>query len=328
MNLSLKGGELGKYHYHRFYKEKGNEIQLRISKLYFLSKEELKKIVYMGNFQKLDYKDPRNLNGECWYDNLKSLKKGDWIYYNKIGSEILGIGKNFLFKAIFSHEQAVPDNQRSCSSIDNLCQRCKLFGFSSKEYAYKGRLYTSNFTNNIILEEKKCNLCDKQANINIETKKWIDKDSKNEIASQYFLPILGAPKPNKRDVLGYYDQNGFIKGAKYYKNAKLNYKGLSKYFNNLIFKTKKIIGMDYSHKLRNFAQICREGVVFKGTVGLENVSAEEMSGIFTLLNEGYFKIGVGKPLGLGKVKTNIKKVWIRTAKDYNNWKFFLCKPSI
>ncbi|HRR48340.1 MAG TPA: hypothetical protein P5196_12210, partial [Syntrophales bacterium] len=79
--------------------------------------------------------------------------------------------------------------------------------------------------------------------------------------------------------------------------------------------------MDYSHELRNYAQVCREGLEFYGTVGAENCSIEEIAALLIVLDSRFdqhgFKIGLGKPLGLGSVSSRIRRIWVRKPGDYN-----------
>ncbi len=326
MNLTLKGGELGKRHYHRFYRPREDILKVTISKLYFMDLEELKKLVYMGKFSVFDKNDPRkDLIDKPWYDDLSGLKEGDWIYYNDLAGNIVGIGRNYQFKAIFDHLDAIPEGQAPCSNLDELCPRCSLFGFTKKqggEGSYKGRVYTSNFLSDAVLSPKKRKVKDQTSGLSFSILTWTDRDG-NEISRQFLLPILGQPKPNKRDVNGYFDDKGYIKGAKFYNNSDITYENLQREIDQIIKDAKKWLGkLDYSHQLRSFAQVVKEGLTFKGTVALENASKDEISRMLGLLNWDNFRIGLGRAIGLGRVRCEVTKVWMRRADNYERWEVY------
>ncbi|RLG54416.1 MAG: hypothetical protein DRN95_08710 [Candidatus Hydrothermarchaeota archaeon] len=337
MNLTLKGGELGKRHYHRFYSPKGDVLKVTISRLYFMDLEELKSLVYMGKFSPLDKNDPRkDLIDKPWYDDLSGLKEGDWIYYNDLSGNIVGIGRNYQFKAIFDHLDAIPENQLPCSNLEELCPRCSLFGFTKKQegegdkrlISYKGRVYTSNFINDLVLYPKKLEVRDHTSGLSFSIMTWTDRDG-NEISRQFLLPILGQPKPNKRDVNGYFDNEGYIKGSKIYNNSDITYDSLQEEIDKIIRDAKEWIKRaiksekkDYAHQLRTFAQVVKEGLTFRGTVALENASKDEISRMLGLLNWDNFRIGLGRSMGLGRVMCKVSKMWVRKTEDYERWEVY------
>ncbi|MCX8069301.1 MAG: hypothetical protein N2738_02230, partial [Thermodesulfovibrionales bacterium] len=226
---------------------------------------------------------------------------------------------------------AIPEGYHACDNPKSLCPRCSLFGMtgsgSGDEHGgYKGRFKASTLIGQINLHTDK-----ETVQIPIDTTDKKEKvviikhlDGKNNlICKQYLLPIQGQPKPNKRDVSGYFDKNtGHIKGAKYYRHAKCD-------INELVNETnamKKMPGSDleYTHKLRNFAQVLTARETFTGTVGAENCTLDEISALITILDSHIakygFKIGIGKSFGMGSMMSVIKKIWIR-GKDYE-WKCY------
>jgi len=347
MNLSLKPGDLKKSHQKRFYKKINETVEGEISSLYFKPLKQLKEKVYMGRFKRLDKQsDPRQyFEGENWYDNLidnnERIDVGSFIYYEEFNKRVTNIGKNFLFKALFLHEDAVPEESSECIDLTgNLCPRCRMFGMTDKtdksleSIGFKGRFKSSALINdkelmeNITLEHIRIN--DKELREEIPLKTWCDKETcdketcdketcdketKKVIASQELLPLSGPPKPNKRDIDGYFNKDqGIIKGAKYYLHGKLD-------------SARNIWNVDadseYTHRLRNYAQVCRKNLCFSGTVGAENCSVDEISAFLILLHSDYshhgFKLGLGKAFGMGTFKSSINKVWIRKKDDYGSW---------
>lgn len=60
----------------------------------------------------------------------------------------------------------------------------------------------------------------------------------------------------------------------------------------------------------------KEGIVFKGKLYFENISNRQLNQLIWILNSGKenlgFKIGAGKPLGLGSIICNVDRVAERT----------------
>lgn len=320
MDNGLEAPKLGKYHYHRFYKKQGGIQKALIAAVNFKTESELKKIVYMGDFRHVNFKkpDPRP-EGGIWYQDLTTLKPGDWLYFQKFGNTIPAVGKNFQFKALFAHEDAVPENARLCTDKTRLCPRCRLFGMIEMNHdepgdtaALKGRFKASALVDTRPLSpstERSYLVPTTQETVSLKT--WKEKETGNPAAQQTLLPVSGPPKPNKRDVNGYF-KNGKIKGAKIYKHA-----GLKNAVN--INGVDKITDAD-AHKLRNYAMVCEKNRAFKGTVGAENCSSEEIAALFMLLDSSAFnygyKLGLGKAFGMGTFTSAVTKVWIRSRQNY------------
>jgi hypothetical protein len=330
MDLTLAGGQLRKNHYHRFYRTTGAALTGHIRQENFETLEELKNQVYMGIFKRLAPDiDPRNdKDGDCWYEDLLSLQAGDWVYYEEFGGEITNIGKNFLFKALFCHKDAVPEGNRQCTDMNCLCPKCRMFGMTDTTRSedatmeederpavgFQGRFKAAA----LVCQQKIQTRAGEQKKFLFLPQSvplQLCKDGNGKVlAYQVLLPILGAPKPNKRDMDGYFAlDSGAIKGAKYYHHGELQ--------------TADNIGdvdnKDCTHRLRNYVQVCETGVEFTGTLGAENCTLEEIAAFLVLLDSKkyghYFKLGLGKAFGLGSVKSAIKRIWLRKSKDYT-WK--------
>lgn len=305
-------------HKYRFYKEAGAVLNGIIPAENFLKKDELKKYVVIGG------PDPKD-NPTEWYQDLSDLKEGDFIYYEAFNNKITHIGKNFLFKALFYHEDAVSEDQRECKDLGApLCPRCRMFGMTDKtdsekdQVGYRGRFKSATLVSRVKIKEEReftkgYTFLPQQR---ITLRKWLDEEGAT-IARQDLLPIQGPPKPNKRDVDGYFDKTtGEIKGAKIYIHSMLKD---AENINNVNNKNKE----DYSHELRNFAQVVKEGTGFVGVVGAENATIEEISALLILLNTDFsnhgFKLGLGKAFGLGSIHSTVNRVWIRKKDDYDVW---------
>jgi CspA family cold shock protein len=339
MNLTLKPGEYRKRHHHRFYESKeGSAIDGTVPDLSFATLEELKKKVYTGNFSKNDRgllaqnADLReHLLGTSWYENLRDLKPGDWCYYTAFSDadgqqKIASIGKNFQFKALFNHKKALPSGNETCTDPSSLCPRCSLFGLADKSdgndkeaVGYAGRFRAATLVSSITVAELKIpdSIPAKETLTpqKVQMAAWCIDD--RQVIRQFALPIMGPPKPSKRDVNGYFDEKtGTVKGAKRYRHAEIDFE---RSLPALIKKTDGHIttdeGMPYAHQMRPIAAVCREGVTFTGTVGAENCSAQEIAALLALLDrraaDHAFKLGLGKNIGLGSVTSMIGKVWVR-----------------
>lgn len=155
---------------------------------------------------------------------------------------------------------------------------------------------------------------------------------------QFLLPIQGQPKPNKPDEDAYFDPiSGFVKGIKTYRHGKIaNLKDLEKFIDKTdskrsladqlpkVFEKEKerLAELPYGHNMRSWSEVCDSEMTFKGTLGAENCSEEEIAAIVLLLEAGIaghrFKIGTGKALELGSVESHIKKIWLRDTAKYGN----------
>lgn len=285
-----------------------------------------------------DY-DPRKGNeGEIWFDDLNPAILADkWVYYEKFGGKVY-IGKNFLFKALFYHPDTVPDGSEACTDMNHLCPRCSIFGMTNKDekankaVGFRGRFKGAVLVNNLPLkkEEYKTSIPVPQGEgqppkmTEVVFQHWLNQsDPKDRVSHQILMPVMGPPKPNKRDVEGYFNPaRGRAKGAKSYLHAKMNSQDLNDYIQKVDGDGEAQMG-EYKHELRPVAQVCREELTFVGTVGAENCSVDEIAAFVVLLNSGMdgmkphaFKLGLGKALGMGTVRSSISKVFIRKPDSY------------
>ncbi|MBF0557077.1 MAG: hypothetical protein HQK96_21395, partial [Nitrospirae bacterium] len=291
--------------------------------------ELFKKACYM-------YDDRAACDDSPWYEDLSPDKLvNSWVYFEKFNGKITNIGKNYLFKAMFHHEDTVPEGHKACNNLHNLCPRCRLFGMTAENNdsvfnvkGFKGRFKASTLRHDTPVHESSSDVTIKVGgnHINSCISEWKDGNGM-AIAKQFLLPLQGPPKPNKRDIeCGYYDhKSGFIQGAKYYLHGidgVRSLKDFAKYIEGIDNKT-NLGTMLYSHELRRYAVLCDMGIEFTGTVGAENCTKEEIAKLIVLLDSELskhgFKLGLGKDFGLGSVSSKINTIWIRDSKTYT-WK--------
>jgi len=320
-----------KHHQHRFIKRLPTVTEGVLRKEQFSTDaKDLKKIVYSG-VHKNDMDHPKP-----WFQDLSKIDKTDFVYYETFDGKLLFIGKNFLFKALFYHPDTVPEGSEACSDMHLLCPRCAMFGMTNKEekeneaVGFRGRFKSSALVCDDILEEDdkpepksipvwegegtRKRLVYKDADLNL----W--RHNGNEVSCQLLLPILGPPKPNKPDVDSYFNKKtGKAKGAKRYKHGRMSLDDLKQLVSNTDRGEESQIA-DYAHQLRPCAQVCKEGLVFKGVLGAENCSVDEIASMIAILDTNTvghgFKVGLGKSLGMGSIRSSIKKIWIRRPDDY------------
>ena len=244
-------------------------------------------------------------------------------------------------------QKAIKQQFLPCSDIENLCPRCSMFGMANSKLAsgaavgFKGRFRSSVLLGESIIGERTTRATipveekGDIKNIGVEVKEWSAINGRL-LGCQVLMPIQEAPKPDKRDVDGYFDKKtGELKGAKLYRHAKgqiADLEGLRQFISKINGRTDKKKGsFAYVHRLRNYAQVCETGLEFKGTLGVENANVEEAAALLLVLehsiaNHG-FKIGLGKSFGLGSLRSRIRKIWIRRPADYRWTRFDMDQPA-
>jgi hypothetical protein len=337
MNL----GKSHRLHSHRFIQLQEGTVSGIIPFLNFKNLSIQKKVVYMGQFKN----DP----SVQWHETLSKLHPGSWVYYEEFNGQVTHIGQNFLFKALFCHSDTIPPGQETCNVRDNLCPRCQMYGITTESEnrevdagGYRGRFKASTLVSADILEpeEKLPNQRiphEDSSNdfTNVSLLQW--KSGGKTVARQFLMPIAGPPKPNKRDVNGYFNQKtGFLKGPKKYRHGSFDVANLQEWgqqvatLNQKTDRNSETRNFNYSHKLRNYAMVCEGGTSFKGTVGAENCSPDEAAALLMLLETriaGHgFKIGLGKSWGLGSITSVIKRIWIRTPES-DRWDSISCNEN-
>jgi len=316
-------------HAYRFFQLQKRTVSGIISLQNFKNLNLQKAVVYMGQYN--------NNPAVQWHEDLKKLHPGSWVYYEEFNGQVTHIGQNFLFKALFCHSDTIPPGQEACTVLDYLCPRCQMYGITTESDnrevdsgGYRGRFKASTLVtaDTLDIEEKLPNQRipyeDFRDNFtNADLLQW--KSGGRTVARQFLMPIAGPPKPNKRDVNGYFNpKTGFLKGSKKYLHGSFGVANLQEWEQVIASINQKIERNPekrfiYSHKLRNYAVVCESGTTFKGTVGAENCSPDEAAALLMLLENriaGHgFKIGLGKSWGLGSITSIIKRIWIRTPES-------------
>ena len=150
--------------------------------------------------------------------------------------------------------------------------------------------------------------------IQISAGKCKDDDPVKHFETPLTLEILGEPKPSQaRFYLGNRDgspqKNGIPKEETLYKEGK-HIRGRKVYLHHKNYtlhylKKEKVAA---SNQNRSISSWIPEKKDFYFTIRVENLTSEELGGLLTLLsidNECCFRLGYGKPLGLGSVRLSI-----------------------
>ncbi|MCM0755097.1 hypothetical protein M7784_07525 [Desulfovibrio aminophilus] len=320
MNLRLNDSNKSQIRY-IFYKDSHKkELYGKLPIKSFETIDKLKKIVYAGSFKERGTKS--SFDGQPWYENLNDLKTGSLIYYQEFNGTITSIGKCFSFKALFNQEDAVPKDQKACSSFQKLCPRCSLFGVINKEKeqgapaGFRGRFKSSALVNESPLSQIQVTDQNPEG-VKVNILSW--GDGSGEKARQVLLPLQMPPKANKRDINGYYGHDGMIKGAKSYRHGLRNERlsDLSKIFTNYVQRGNC---EKPSHHLRSWAMVCAPGIIFRGTLGVENCALKELGALLMVLDQRFtghaFKLGLAKAYGFGSFSPSIRAIWMREPRDY------------
>ena len=351
MNGFLKSPDLDKRHAYRFYQPKGSPITGVMPAEYFETVEKVKKKISLGRYNsgpKTNLR--RDLTGKPWFDDLTELAvqtgqaPGACVYYECLGQvdgkpHLVGIGKSFGFRAFFKHEQAVPKGQEACSKVSCLCPRCALFGMAEdskkiekpESVGFKSRFKSQALVNDLVLSEKPTLLPVYLSEHRMPKANLLRHYHQDDVVTQQILmPNQGPPKPNRRDVGGYFDANGQIRGAKAYTHAtkgmdgKTGLHGLEQVIRGAVknsnFKTKDAAASEPLSTMRRFAQVCRPNLNFTGTLGAENADLDEAAALLTILDTRLgkhgLKLGLGKALGMGSFELRVTRIWVRDPVTY------------
>ena len=244
------------------------------------------------------------------------LDKGNLVYVEVNNKKVKNISlvkvpRLFYYKSI---KDSLPEYLYLCYNYSNLCPGCRLFGWVNpepeddpdKKVSYAGRVRVSNAK----ITENKGTL------------------------NSFPLAILSTPKPTttyfyllkngKPDIRVTYDTEGaHLRGRKFYKHQ-------SKAEN----KEYRRAGYIRDQQNRTLRDALKPGARFIFTIEFENLAPLELGSLLwtiELENNMFHKLGMGKPLGFGSIKINVKDVKIldimeRYSSILNNgWKSILSK---
>jgi len=232
------------------------------------------------------------------------LRKGDIVYFQRKGSELISVGFAQIYKIPYvkSIHDLMNAAERPCKSIDSLCPACRVFGNVFQDRGKKkikgavtavaGRIF---ITNGIINGELDSNPVP--------------------------LQILGSPHTscvafyvngNSLDM-GYDSKGARIRGRKIYLHRNPSF----------IYSENPVKGMSPNNKMNVSVKGLLKQGSFSFDIRFESLTEIELGALLFALDcsEGHaLKLGMGKPLGLGSVRTTVDKLTIIDYKQrYRNF---------
>ena len=221
---------------------------------------------------------------------MLDLKEGDFVYVKTNGASV-----GALYPVQISRElsdvsvwDCLDDSLKPADDIAKLSPADRLFGWVKQ----KG---SGSWKGKIKISAGKC-----------------QDDPVEYFETPLTLEILGEPKPSQaRFYLGNKDgspqRNGIPKEETSYKKGK-HIRGRKVYLHHKNYTLHYLKKADPSNQNRSISSWIPVKKDFYFTVRVENVTCEELGALLTLFsidNECCFRLGYGKPLGLGSVRLSI-----------------------
>ncbi len=284
--------------------------------------------LYSDKNVNLHYKDKEHTG----YNKITAKKENDLdgalIYYKeyKIQSNNKTFRKLYLCPAQIGREifymtlSKVIGTYTPCNLMKELCQACLLFGFTSSEDQLASRIrFCDAFPIKDITKEDYFTqgIIDELASPKLTAAEFYLKKSSAKDNSEVHLWNYdyagGWKKENKKytnEFITMPNYKAMIKGRKFYwhqKNKKINLKG----------KESETI------TIRNIGiRPLKQNIKFSFKVYFNHIREEELKKLIWVLEIGNYqnnahKIGMGKSLGLGSVRINVKEIKTRRIKIKN-----------
>lgn len=234
------------------------------------------------------------------YKQFKKQKAGEYfpVYYSKMENGHLLLSPASITKEIYKHQMKhVIGGFGSCES-EPLCPACSLFGMVSETRAVSSRIRLSDLT--------------------CKSDKWFD--------DKVTLPELSSPKVGNVEFYLRRPDDAVFWTYDYYIDAD----GVVRAWTDPIINGRKFYWHQPDMKFpgnvektkRNMTiHPVKEGTKFRGKLYFDHITETELAQLLWLLNCGEkgelkekshaYKLGAGKPLGLGSVALNVDEVLIR-----------------
>lgn len=232
---------------------------------------------------------------------MRELRDGDFVYVKTNGERV-----EALYPVQISRElsdvsvwKCLDDSLKPAEKISELSPADRLFGWVNQEGSgsWKGKIKISAGKS--------------------------QEDPVEHFETPLTLEILGEPKPSQaRFYLGNKDgtpqKNEISKEEASYKNGK-HIRGRKVYLHHKNYTLHYLKKAEASNQNRSITSWIPEKKDFYFTVRVENLTREELGALLTLFsidNECCFRLGYGKPLGLGSVRLSIAgDIAVATGKE-------------
>lgn len=238
------------------------------------------------------------------YIHTKIPKKGDTIWFRAKENNIIEFGFTQIYRKPFARSigNLLVQPFHPCSDYDYLCPACRVFGWVNQnspeeatKVSYAGRIKISHAK----IIENKGNL------------------------GEFPLAILSTPKPtttffyllkngNPDFGVDYSSPDAQLRGRKFYRHQDKAEEQEYKRADNI-----------RDDQNRTLGDALAPGAKFRFAIEFENLASVELGALLWSIemeNGMFHKLGMGKPLGFGSVKTTIKKMEILQPKErYNSF---------
>ncbi|MGN0362553.1 MAG: TIGR03986 family CRISPR-associated RAMP protein [Bilifractor sp.] len=232
------------------------------------------------------------------------------VYYSKIGSHFMLSPAQLTREIYWDNSEALAGGFRPCSSKDKLCPACRLFGALSRNgrWAMTSRIRCSDLKPDTTWQKMPSYLY--LAPVHLQT-----LGQPRTSSTEFYLQ-----RPTENALFWtydyYVDENGLhvapgkLNGRKFYWHQapdRLDY------------------AADKASKLNETVRPVKAGVKFKGELYFHHITKQELDELIYVLNAGEigqdfesktegYKLGTGKPLGLGSIAIGVDDVQVRKVK--------------
>lgn len=240
------------------------------------------------------YQDFRVANKNSKYDETKVLKSGDTVWLRvKNNDEVEEIGFAQIYRKSFPYSlknklENWSKEFEHCSNPKHLCPACRVFGMVDEDGNEGGVAGNVSFS--------------------IATL----RNSLINLKPNQLLKILSLPKPTFHPFYllngDYYTSSSKLRGRKFYWHQPYD-KTLKRYTTT----KEELKSNNQKLGLTSSVELLLPPAEFTFTVAFDNLADRELGLLLWSLeleNEMGHKLGMGKPLGLGSVEINIKKLEI------------------
>ena len=234
--------------------------------------------------------------GYAWYETAKNngviLAWYDKMLFDKSKKTILNLSPAALGRFAYTNDfDQISKNHSRCTSRNNLCPACMLFGMTGDKNKSKG------------------------SNVRFTDALFVDGSTdKPTTDTGVILKELAGPKPS---YLQFYSKDG-----KSYDADKAEIRGRKYYFHNPEAKNSNNPYLDIKETERNSTvELINPGATFEFEVYFDAITDDMLKVLKYVLTLGgnsanMHKIGHGKPIGLGSAKIEIINEMTRSFSDY------------
>jgi len=237
------------------------------------------------------------------FQNTKSLKIGDTIWFRALANKVTELGFSQIYRKPFkrSINDLLGQFSHPCSCYDNLCPACRLFGWAAQnpqedatKVSYAGRIKISH---------AKITRC-------------------NGVLAEFPLAILSTPKPTT--TFFYLLENGKPDFNVNYNSPAAQLRGRKFYRHLNVAEEQEFIRTDKKKddQNRTVRDALKPGAKFSFDIEFENLAPVELGALLWSIEmeeDMFHKLGLAKPLGFGSVKLGVKKIKIlKTRERYSS----------